>query len=76
MKPCLLLFLADAVVFDDVVHVLVTATRQVDEHRALVHRLGEFHAVRNGVRAFDGGDDALETGEFEERINGLLVAGV
>ena len=53
---------AEAVVFDDVVHVLVAASGEVDEDAAgLVGRLArQADGVGEGVAAFEGGDDAFD----------------
>ena len=51
--------LAQAVVLQDVVHVLIAAAGEVDEDGASAHLLGQLHAVGNRMGAFDGGDDAL-----------------
>ena len=67
------IYLSDAVVFDDIVHVLITAAGEVDEDGAVVHGLGKLHGVGNGVGTFDGGDYALEASQLIESINGLLV---
>ena len=37
------------------------------------HPLCQLHAVGHGVRALDGGDDALRSGQFKESVQGLLV---
>ena len=52
---------ADAVVLNDVVHVLVASAGEVDEDRTVGQSLGQLNAVSNGVGTFDGRDDAFHT---------------
>ena len=65
--------LSDTVLFDDEVHILVASAGEVDQNGAVAHGLGELHPVSDGVGAFDRGNDALETGELEERVDGVFV---
>ena len=68
------MILANTVFFDDIVHVLVAAAGEVDQHRAVIHALRQLDAVGNGVCALDGGDDTLQTGQIEEGVDGVVVA--
>ena len=61
------------ILFDDVIHILVAASREADKHRAAAHLLCELHSVRDGVRALDCGYNSLKARELEEGVDGLLV---
>ena len=65
---------ADAVIFDDVVHVLIAAAGKVDQHGAFTHGLGQLHAVGYGVGAVDGGNDAFQAGQGEESVDGCKLS--
>jgi len=68
---------AVAVVFDDVVHVLVAASGQIDQDAAGVG--GVFAAQANrmgdGMCALERGDEAFHAGEHEEGFDGFLIGG-
>ena len=63
----------DTVFLNDIIHVLIAAAGEVDEHGAFAHGLGQLHAVGNGMGAFDSRDDALHAGQFKESVDGLIV---
>lgn len=65
--------LSDSVPFNDIVHIFVAPTGEIDKHRPLTHFLSEFNAVGNGVGTFNGGNDTLHSGKLEESVNGLII---
>jgi len=58
---------------NDIIHILVASSREVDQHRTVLHRFGKLHTERNCMRTFDGGDDTFQTGELVECVNCFIV---
>ena len=56
-----------------VIQVLVSAAGKTDEDRAGAAFTGNADRVGEGVRTFNGRNDALMAGEQEERFNGVIV---
>src|SRR5712692_7044234 len=55
-------------------HVLVAASREVDEQdRIPRHAPGDAHGIRNRVRRLERGDDALAAAQLMERSQRLVV---
>ena len=67
------LSLAYAVLLNDIVHVLVAASGEVDEDGALVHLPGQLHGIGNSMRTLDGRNDTLHPGKLKEGINGFVI---
>ena len=64
----------NTVVFDDIVHILVTTTGNIDyDDFVLIHGGRKFHSMSHSVCAFDSGDNTLDFGQIVEGIHCLLI---
>ena len=63
----------NTVVFDDIVHILVTTTGKGNEYRAFAHALCKLDTVCHSMRTFNSWDNPFHSGEFKECIDGFFV---
>ena len=66
--------LPNSVFFNDVVHILIPSAGKVDQNGTLTHLFRQLDGICHRMGAFNGGDDSLQAGQSEKRVDGFLIA--